>query len=271
MRTIRIALLVIASQLSLATMMIAQDAIETDRPDQTETATTVPAGHVQIEAGFVYENDVVTPFPDFGYPYSVERTTIAMPTVLVRVGLVEGFELRLESGIESVHDVVTTDAPDIDTTITDAVWPSIGIKSELMQEDGFIPQTAFIADITIPFEKESGRTAYVAPAFRFSMSHTLSDAFSLGYNFGAEWDGHTARGTGIYTLTVAVAVAETIGSYLEVFGEFAEGTTPLHSLDGGVTWQPQPNLQFDISSGVGLNDEAPDYYLSTGISIRLPD
>ena len=38
-----------------ATAQALQD-IETDRPDQTETATTVSPGSVQIEAGLVYEH-----------------------------------------------------------------------------------------------------------------------------------------------------------------------------------------------------------------------
>lgn len=267
MHIMRHALTVTAGHMLLAAIAFAQDDIETDRPDQTETATTVAAGRVQIEAGFAYERDVVA----MDAIDTIERTSMAIPTVLVRVGISDGFELRLESGAEHLRSEHSFYRPLESSDGAGVVSPSIGLKAELMDEDGAIPQTALIADVTFPIGEARKSPGYVAPAFRFSMSHALSDAFALGYNLGAEWDGYSPRGTGIYTVTMANAVTSNVGSYLELFGELATGELPVHSFDGGLTYRPQPNLQFDLSAGIGITASAPDYYLAAGASMRLPE
>ena len=258
--------------LTLVSSPVLADEIETDRPDQTETATTVPAGSVQIESGVVYESDAYESTFDIGPNVKFTETTIAMPTVLVRIGVVEGFELRFEETFQRLtlsNDAEAT--PGNSESWSGFTAPSIGIKAELMQENGWMPQVALIADVTLPLGLEQFRPTYIAPAFRFTAAHTLSETFSMAYNVGGEWDGQSAGGAGIYTFTIGVGVSEQIGSYLEVFGEMPAGGPPEHMIDGGLTFRPVPHIQFDASAGVGLNAAAADYYLSAGASIRLPN
>ena len=42
------------------------------------------------------------------------------------------------------------------------------------------------------------------------------------------------------------------------------------ALNGGMTWQPRPNVQLDVSGGFGLSDAAPDWFAGVGVSVRLP-
>lgn len=276
--------LVLALALGIAatTSAMAQDpvarnrpttAIETDRPDQTETATTVQAGQLQIEAGFVYEHDETEYDGTFGGTTGLETTSMHMPTVLARLGIAEGLELRLESGVQRIETrVVGSPLPVEQTTTASGMTPlSVGFKVELLEESGIVPQTAFIGDLTLPVGSSELRSEFIAPAFRFTMASTLADWLSLGYNLGAEWDGADANGVGIYTVTLAAALSEAIGAYVEAFGEMSTGATPMHMLDGGFTLKPMPNLQFDLSGGIALNEASPDYYLGAGVSMRLPD
>ncbi len=39
--------------------------------------------------------------------------------------------------------------------------------------------------------------------------------------------------------------------------------------DAGLTFKITPVVQWDVSAGLGLNDIAPDSFISTGISFRL--
>ena len=75
--------------LLLPSALRAQDAEEydlvTDRPDQTESALTVPPMRLQIEAG-------VEAFEQDGVRF------LAAPSALVRVGIVSGLEFRISGG-----------------------------------------------------------------------------------------------------------------------------------------------------------------------------
>ena len=67
--------------------VISQDAIVTDRPTQSAASTVVPVGSVLIEYGFVYEGA------------SSDVTNITWGNFLARVGIANGFELRLTQNI----------------------------------------------------------------------------------------------------------------------------------------------------------------------------
>jgi hypothetical protein len=110
---------------------------------------------------------------------------------------------------------------------------------------------------------------FYAPEFRFTMQHTLSDKFSLGYNLGSEWDGFTAAPTFIYTLTTGYAISEKMGSYVELFGFGPQKDKANHNFDGGITYLINHNFMLDLSSGVGLTANAPDYYIAFGFSYRM--
>jgi hypothetical protein len=45
---------------------------------------------------------------------------------------------------------------------------------------------------------------------------------------------------------------------------------PAHSFDTGLTYQARNNLQLDASSGVGLSDDADDWFVGAGISFAFP-
>lgn len=270
--------IIIALLMLLPATLRAQDEIETDRPDQTETATTVPPGSVQIEAGLVIERDETAFAGTFGGPPMIFESTAMVPTVLVRVGLIEPLELRLEAGYQNVETTVGSSIPvgggadDAPRSVSGFAAPSFGVKLELLAETGPIPDLALIADVTLPVGHESFRPSSIAPAFRFSMAHTLSEDFSLGYNLGAEWSGEEAdEPTGIYTLALGAGLSDHFGAYVELFGEVSSDGYPAHSFDGGVTFRPIDNLQLDLSGGIGLNAHALDRYFSLGASIRIPE
>ncbi len=44
----------------------------------------------------------------------------------------------------------------------------------------------------------------------------------------------------------------------------------LPGFNGGVVWRLLPNLQLDLSAGIGLNKEMADGFINGGISYRLP-
>jgi len=253
MRRWRLALVL---ALSSVPMLAAQSqelpAIQTDRPDQTETPAVVPKGLVQVELGFALERA------------DPSSASAALPAFLLRYGVNGRFELRLETEFISGKSG--------ERRFSGLVPCEFGAKVRLAEEDGVIPVTSLIGHLSFPpVGSEEFRTSYYAPSFRFAMQHTLSDAFSLGYNAGAEWDGESAEPTFLYTLSTGISLTETLGCYVELYGFAPQKRSAVHNFDGGLTWLLRPNVLLDVSAGAGLTPDASDFFVAVGVSFRLPE
>jgi len=226
------------------------ESIQTDRPDLTESAFTVPSGYFQLEAGLMR------------IKIKTDNYLNLHPTLLLKYGLSSNFELRLAT------DLVTYQSNGIKETQFLPV--AVGVKIGITDEKGIIPKTAFIGHLKIPTggQGELSPTYYV-PSFRFTMQHTLSDRISLGYNLGTEWSGITAEPIFIYTITSAISITSAFGGYLEFYGYAPQFNRAEHSIDGGFTYLINNNCLADISFGAGLSDNAPDYFMSIGFSFRV--
>ena len=223
--------------------------IEADRPDQTETPSIVPKGMFQLEAGFSYQKN------------DRNSNSCSLPAALWKYGVNENFELRLitEFVTEKINDEKSSGFTPV----------MIGFKVKLCEEKGIFPKTSFIGHIGLPKVASSRyKTDFVAPEFRFTMQHTLSDKLSLGYNLGCEWDGMTPKTTFIYTLTIGYSINKKIGSYAELFGFAPQNDSAEHNFDGGFTYLINNNFMLDLSSGIGITNNAPDHYFAFGFSFR---
>ncbi|MFZ5941547.1 MAG: transporter [Bacteroidota bacterium] len=249
--------------LTISTMIYAQNEapeLITDRPDQTESPTVVPRGAFQIETGFLMANC---------NDDTIEKKSFAFNTTLLRYGLMDNFELRL--GMDYLGEKMSF--TDVDTTSSSSGPGPVyaGFKVRIAERDGWKPEIAFLGGLVLPFTaKECFRPRYSAVSFRFSFAHALSDKLSLGYNLGAEWAGETAVPGYFYTIVTGFDLSEKWGLFAEAFGVFPEEGETEHVFDAGLTCLIAPNLQFDISGGIGLNEFAPDHFLSLGLSLRLP-
>lgn len=226
--------------------------IQTDRPDQTESPFIVPKRHFQIENGFNFEK------------IGSCETIYLYPSILWKYGVSDHFELRL------ITELTTYEVNELTTTGINPI--EIGFKTSICQENGLLPTISFIGHLAIPFlASKDFQPTYFAPSFRFAMQHTLSERVSLGYNLGAEWDGETGNPAFIYSLATGFSLVGNIGMYIEVYGFAPQEGRADHRADGGFTFLVKPNLLLDVSGGIGLTDNAPDYYGSLGVSVRLPN
>jgi hypothetical protein len=245
-----------------STMLSAQEALPpmvTDRPDQTESAETVPAGHLQFETGAAYEHDE-------NDNRSVERYTFN--TSLLRFGLTEGLEARL-GGAYSVIETTPHDLP-TSTTIEGTGPLYTGFKAMLHKEKGFMPAVAFLGSLSLPFTASGDfKAGHPAPGMRLAFAHTLGGSFSLGYNFGAEWDGDAPSALYPYSIALGFGATERLGLFAESYGYLSDVGPPDHRADGGLTYLVAPGVQADVSGGIGITELSPDYFVSLGFSLRI--
>jgi len=132
-------------------------------------------------------------------------------------------------------------------------------------------QTGLLFSVSVPRRAD--------PALRLALSHSLSDRISFAYNLGAAWESEPDGDQDIdrlsvfqYTATLGVGLSGRTGAFLEVFGDLplsAVGGSG-HLLDGGLTHLLRDNLQLDASGGIGLSQDADDWFVGLGVTLRLP-
>ena len=224
--------------------------IQCDRPDQTETPSIVPKGMFQVETGFTFQKN------------NQISNSSSLPSVLWKYGVNENFEIRLIT--EYVSEKINNEKKSGFTPVL------IGIKIKLCEEKGVIPKTSFIGHVGLPNAASARyKNNFVAPEFRFTMQHSISQKISLGYNLGAEWDGFSPEATFIYTFTTGFVITKKIGFYCELFGFAPQNQIANHSIDGGFTYLVNSNLMIDASIAFGLTENAPKNYLAIGFSFRI--
>lgn len=242
----------------------------TDRPDQTESTGAVPPGFVQFELGWtVGESSDAT-----------ERVTAhTLPEALLRIGLLPRLEGRVGLPTWSSTEV---EAGDVETRTQGLGDLFLGAKLALAEGAGSTPSLALLGGTTIPTGEEGVGSERADPSFRLAASGQLAERLSLGVNAGVRWETESVDGPDgagletqadvLYTAALGIGVSERLGVFLESFG-FAglEASRPTrHSVDGGLTLLLAPNLQLDVRGGVGLDDDAEDWFLGTGVSVRVP-
>ncbi|HSR15660.1 MAG TPA: transporter, partial [Gemmatimonadales bacterium] len=149
----------------------------------------------------------------------------------------------------------------------------------LRDGDGLDPSVALLGGAVIPSGSSGVRAERVDPSFRIAAAHELGERVGVGYNLGVRGvsirhgDGVVAtEAEGIYTASVGVGLTDWLAVFGEAFGALALSSRAVeaHLVDAGVTLLLRHNLQLDFSGGKGYAGAAENWFVSAGVSIRLP-
>ncbi|HAY88227.1 MAG TPA: hypothetical protein DCY51_02150 [Bacteroidetes bacterium] len=260
--------------------------IETDRPDFTESPNVVPKGALQIETGFILENDKVEmtgKFPGTG-KWEEKRQNITMNTTLFRFGLTDRIELRLNTAFNSnslnEYNVLESGpwlpanfqpADSFFDPVSGFSTSFIGFKTNLFKSEKM--SIGFLGHLYIPelasgdFAKLSGQK--VAPEFLIPLTYDITDRFGIAVQYGLSWDGLTPNPTTSYTLALGYGITDKLSFYVEPYGFLTNNGDELHLINGGFTYLINDDFQVDLTGGFGLNEAAPDNFINCGASFLL--
>jgi len=234
--------------------------IVTDRPDQTESAVTVPFKTLQIESGFTFgwdKND------------GIETRDLGFNSTLLRWGVLSRLEIRLGAayaGLETKNQITDT------TTKLSGVAPlAVGFKWNMLEGDGPIPTLAFLTSVDIPaLASDDFNDGNILQKIILAGSWELSNTFGLGFNFGSIADWKQSDFTTLYSAALGISILEWMGAFVELYGFLPAGEYADHRFDAGLTFPVRNNLQFDVSGGMGISKNSPDGFASFGFSWRIP-
>jgi hypothetical protein len=235
--------------------------IITDRPTQAESPYLMPRGLFQIETGMIFTDrtDEVN-----------HIQFVSMGNTMLRYGLLEHLEVRVMGSYEKTTlEVLDTE---IDSSYQGVGAISAGFKVFVARERGFWPEIAIVGSVTFRhLGDENYRPTYSYPVGKLALNHNLTKRLNLGYNIGFSYNGETPDGYFIYASFLGYKISNVVWSYLEVYGLFDNADLPKNRLDAGFTFLARNNLQFDIAAGVGLRKDIKRYFVSAGLSWRIPN
>ena len=129
--------------------------------------------------------------------------------------------------------------------------------------------------MTVPTGGAAFSDGQVQPGANLLYAWEVTDELLFGGStqYNSAIDGLTDRyAEWAQSLTAGVSLAEDLGMYAEWFAFFphsAAAVVPEHYMNGGFTFLLSEDVQFDIRAGLGLNDEADDFFVGSGLSIRF--
>lgn len=234
-----------------------QTPIETDRPDQTETAVTVPKYWIQAEMGFsrlTYKND-----------NSYKEKQFQHPSLLLKYGLGKRFELRMITNEGSIKEYASNSIFS-KTGITSA---QLGFKGSICEEKGLRPKISLIGHYSFGRLRTLYKDSIDGANFRFAIQHSLTEKLAISSNLGMDWEEFGMPPAYTYTFAPGYTFNEKWYAYIEVFGFVWKDFAPENSIDGGIAFNISNNVKADVSAGFGISKEAPRSYFSVGFSFRF--
>lgn len=238
--------------------LLAQDIPEliTDRPDQTESAAIVPQGWLQVETGFTFDR---TTHESIYENISINEYAIA--GTLLRYGLSSSFELRTGGGY------FKTDA--------DPIFNHSGFGEFFIGTKYLFPvkevDFAILAHLILPIGDNAYSPEKFEPEIIFSLSKDLSKNISAGINFGGQWNSFIEETTYLYSAAIGIGLNEKFGTFAEIYGVIIRGVDPIYKFDTGITYLASENFQLDASTGINLNGNDTNWFVSGGVSFRISD
>ena len=246
------------------------EALVTDRPDFTESTETISPGRSQIEAGYTFTYDRE------GEDRMREHTA---PELLLRVGVIANFEIRFGWEGYAWTDSQFEGKTRGGRRVTRADWSqgshdlSFGFKYKLADQDGLIPHFGIIGAITMPSGSPSVSSGDVDPEFLLLWAYDLTDSFSLAGNVGLAYstDGGDRFFQTSGSISAAFSISDRAGAYVEYFGFYpnTERSDAAHTVNAGLTYLINNDFQIDCRIGVGLNEEADDFFTGVGFAWRF--
>lgn len=255
-----LALFILSGSLVLKAQEEDPGEIQPDRPGLGESSQIVPLKYFQIEAGGNYEWDKES---------NISATSITYNSTTLRYGLFNNFELRLAVNFQ--QDFFKTPLGNSNTNVGFTPW-SFGFKGRICDAKGLLPSAAILGNLAIPYPASSSyKTAYIAPSILIPMEWDLAESLLLTVNVGTFWDGDSPIPSYFSSLGFDYALPANFGVFVEGYMNVDEVGNFLPGFNGGVVWRLLPNLQLDLSAGVGLNKEMADGFINGGISYRIPN
>lgn len=243
--------------------------LSTDRPDQTESAYTVDAGHFQIELDFLkYTFD-----RDKSGGGNVRATELVVAPFNLKVGLLNQVDLQF------VFDPYVKSR--VEDRIANRITKASGfgdlmtrLKINFWGNDGGPTAFAMMPFVKWPLTASSIRNGETEGGVIFVLGYELPSGWSSAVMTEVDLisDGLGAYDTEwVNSITFGHDLTDKLSGYIELFTVVggAPGAKWQGQFDLGITYALSESIQLDLGCNIGVTKSAPDFQPFVGFSRRF--
>lgn len=244
--------------------------MSTDRPDKTESAYTLDAGHFQIEM------DLLT----YGYDrHNAERTdtrveSFSLAPINLKAGLLNNVDLQVV--LEPYTSVRLHDRP-ARTVVRNRGFGDITprLKINLWGNDGGDTALAVMPFVKIPTNQDDLGNDSLEGGIILPFAMSLPSDWSMGVmpevDFIRDEAGRGYHTDFIHTITFGHDIAGKLAGYIEFFSQVSTASDShwVGTVDVGFTYALTENIQFDAGVNFGVTRSADDVNPFIGLSWRF--
>jgi Putative MetA-pathway of phenol degradation len=237
----------------------------TDRPDKTESAYSVDAGHYQIEI------DLLSYTYDRSDAETLEAWAIA--PINLKVGVLNNVDLQIIA--ESYNIQRTKDRSSNSSTRLSGFGDLLlRCKTNLWGNDGGPTALSIMPFVKLPTNQNGlgNRAVEGGVIFPFAMELPADWGFGTQAEVDCIQDSGSSdyHGEFINTVTVSHDIVGKLGGYVELFSNVSTESDAkwIATFDFGFTYAITRDIQLDAGMNVGLTDAADDLNPFIGLSMR---
>jgi hypothetical protein len=238
--------------------------LEADRPDFTESPKTVGKGVVQLETGYTFTSDSGGDFRTADHSF---------PEALLRVGVLADW---LEFRAEWNYEIERTRQGGVSQTQAGADDLILGFKVALTQQQGCLPETGIILDISFPTGSDAFTTGAVQPGVNYCYSWKFSEEWWLSGSTAVGGAADDVTNDPYTEFTQSLSLGHEFSEKVDGFSEFyvlspisADTNRPQNYYNAGFAVHINKDVQWDIRAGVGLNEAADNFFAGSGLTLRF--
>lgn len=243
--------------------------LSTDRPDKTESAYTVDAGHFQLEMDLVsYSRDRDK---SGGGDTRVDAWSIA--PINFKVGLCN--QVDLQTVIESYNHITTNDkAAPSKTRQTGFGDITSRLKVNIWGNDGGTTALAIMPFVKYPTSQDHIGNNSLESGIIIPLAIDVGAGFGMGLM--TEFDFSRDAGNGrqieyVNTITVSHDIVGDLGGYVEFFSAVSseKNSKWIGTVDLGLTYGLSDDIQLDAGVNIGVTKSAEDINPFLGMTFRF--
>jgi hypothetical protein len=241
----------------------------TDRPDKTESAYTLDAGHYQIEM------DLLSYTCDRSSAGGEHLTTkaLAIAPINLKVGVLNNLDLQI---IAETYNIQRTKDRDTNRSTRVSGFGDLLLrcKTNLWGNDGGPSALSVMPFVKLPTNQHDLGNGALEGGIIFPFAMELPADWGFGAQAELDWLQDSTRsdyhGEFINTVTVSHDIVGKLAGYVELFSNLSteRGAKWIATFDFGFTYAITRDIQLDAGMNVGLTDAADDLNPFLGLSLR---
>lgn len=241
--------------------------MSTDRPDKTESPYTVDAGHIQVETSILdYTNDQHN---SEGSQEEIEAVGI-MDTNL-KLGLTNNSDIQWVFTPYTYEKTRNETKKNVKQGFNDM---QLRLKVNLWGNDEGTTALALMPFVKFPTnEDDLGNDAYEGGLI-VPLGVSLPNDWNMGLMAEFDFNENTLDGDYhteyIQSITFSHAIIGNLNGYIEFFSNVSaeEGSEWVATIDGGLTYALNQDIQLDAGVNLGVTRAADDINPFVGLSMR---